>query len=89
MLAVRGRARRRASPGIGSGVVKRWEEHTGSEASHVEPYNVFTPHRLGVVKLNPFRNLVIDGLVAPAVDAQQGRASGSGQIPAAQLEALR
>jgi aminoglycoside phosphotransferase (APT) family kinase protein len=80
-----------ALAGIGSRdeLVLRWEEHTGRQVRHLEWYDVFTSYRLGVVMLNLFRNMVIDGLVAPDVGAQQGRESGPGQILAAQLEALR
>jgi len=78
-------------PGLGTGdeLVRRWEEHSGRKARDIAWYDVFTSYRLGVVMLNLFRNMAIDGLMAPDVAVQQGRESGPGLVLAGQLEALR
>jgi aminoglycoside phosphotransferase (APT) family kinase protein len=78
-------------PGLGTAdeLVRRWEEHTGRTACDIEWYDVFTSYRLGVIMLNLFRNMAMDGLMAPDVAAQQGRESGPGLVLAGQLEVLR
>jgi aminoglycoside phosphotransferase (APT) family kinase protein len=78
-------------PGLGTGdeLIRRWEEHTGRTARDIEWYDLFTAYRLGVVMLNLYANMGMDGLIAPDVAAKQGRESGPAQVLAAQLEALR
>lgn len=78
-------------PGIGSGdeLVRRWEELMGRPARNLEWYDLFTPWRLGVVMLNLFRNMALDGLMPPEVANEQGRRGGMVQLVTAQLDALR
>jgi len=79
-----------ALPGIGTkdDLVSRWEEHTGRKVRNMEWYDIFTSYRLGVVMLNLFANMAVDGVIAPDVAAREGRQSGPCQVLATQLAVL-
>ncbi|HUZ10406.1 MAG TPA: phosphotransferase family protein [Acidimicrobiales bacterium] len=77
-------------PGIGTAdeLVRRWEEHTGRKAQHLEWHDVFTCFRLGAIMLRLFANMAADGVMAPGDAERQGRESAPTLALAGHLRAL-
>lgn len=78
-------------PGIGDGdeLVRRWQEHTGREATDVEFYDVFTSFRLSAILMRLFGQMGAAGAIPAEVAEQQARHSAPVEALATQLDQFR